>query len=156
MSPLSPTAVLISVVGALGIAAVSASGGWVVRGWKADADTLVKVTNEQVARERVQMRLDAAAEELEKSRQGRDAQLTQTRTTIREIYRDRPIPADCAVPPAGRSLLVNLGANGPEWSASTGGQQGAMPPTTEAPGADAGPGPAGLGGGDSEDVRGLR
>jgi len=93
--------------GAAGALLVGVMGGWTVRDWKADSDALE-------AEEKAQARYEARVNDLAEQSL-RFEQLAQTirasertdRETIREIYRDKVVPAECAVPLAGVSLLDN-------------------------------------------------
>lgn len=82
-------------------------GGWTVRDWKADSD-------EAKAKDRAftqyQAMTEALADQslvLEYTVQSLRAGERRDRETIREIYRNVEVPADCAVPAAGVSLLNN-------------------------------------------------
>lgn len=87
-------------------------GGWRIRAWQADAEKLLAMNAAAEARQILQQQLQAKSAELETVRAELDARMQNTTVKIREIYRDRPIPSDCAAPPAARSLLISLGANG--------------------------------------------
>lgn len=87
--------------------------GWSVRDWKADADALK-------ASEAAAKAQDAAVAAVSKSSTlfqdlaaGMRPLETKTRNTIREVYRNVEVPADCAVPDAGVRLLdaARLNAN---------------------------------------------
>lgn len=80
-------------------------GGWTVRDWKADAAALAAVEKADKLRDRMQGKVDAKAGELEALRVQHGDAATITNTQLREIYHDRTIPADCAVPDAARSVL---------------------------------------------------
>lgn len=79
--------------------------GWTVRDWKADADALSAVLKAEELEDEMQGKVDAAVAKYEELRSAQEPQKIQTRNTIREIYRDRPIPADCAVPSDATSVL---------------------------------------------------
>jgi hypothetical protein len=82
-----------------------AMAGWTVRDWKADSDALkaeeqaftqYKAFTETLADQ--SLRYETLAQSL-RAGERRD------RETIREIYRDTQVPADCAVPAAGVRVL---------------------------------------------------
>lgn len=95
-------AVLYGVGGAL---LVGALGGWTVRDWKADSDQLEQVERAHKAEKAAIAAVNLPSQKFEQILADlRPAQI-QTRNTIREVYRDVKVPTDCAVPPAGVSLL---------------------------------------------------
>jgi hypothetical protein len=59
----------------------------------------------------------------------------ETRNTIREIFRDTPVPAECAAPDALVGLLVDKASIA---NAAAVGQSGATMPTDSEPSASAG------------------
>lgn len=84
---------------------VGALGGWTVRDWKADADALRVVEAANKAKGRMTVKVEQSSAKLEEVlAQLRPAEI-ETRNTIREVYRNVEVPADCAVPPAGVRLL---------------------------------------------------
>ncbi|AIT81584.1 hypothetical protein [Novosphingobium pentaromativorans] len=91
--------------GAAAAALVGAWGGWTVRDWKRDSEVLAgiekatELVNEQLAT------IDAAAQAYEQEREDARVQTNVRESTIREIYRDRPVPADCAVGDDVRGVL---------------------------------------------------
>lgn len=91
--------------GAAGALFAGFFAGWSVRDWKADADTLAAYERADQLREKMQAKVDAASSDFEAWRIGADSRSIETRNTIREIYRDVEVPADCAVPVAGVGLL---------------------------------------------------
>lgn len=100
MLPIPPIAYIAAGTLVLGLFA-----GWSVRDWKADADALSAVLKAEELEDEMQGRVDAAAARYEELRSQQEPQKIQTRNTIREIYRDRPIPVDCAVPADATSVL---------------------------------------------------
>lgn len=90
---------------AIGALLLGTFAGWTVRDWKADADALSAVLKAEKLEDEMQGRVDAAVAKYEELRSAQEPQKIQTRNTIREIYRDRPIPADCAVPADATSVL---------------------------------------------------
>lgn len=82
-------------------------GGWTVRDWKADA-TQTKAFDVLIAtNDRMQGKVDARAADFEALRQSIEPQRAEVRNTIKEIYRDVPVPADCALRPDALSVLEN-------------------------------------------------
>lgn len=91
----------------LGALLAGALAGWTVRDWKADSDALE-------AEKRAQTEYAAAVQALADQSLAYEALAQSTRNaerrdreTIREIYRNVQVPASCAVPPAGVSVLDN-------------------------------------------------
>lgn len=82
-------------------------GGWTVRDWKADSD---EAKAEQKAFTQYQAMTEALADQslaLEYTVQSLRAAERSDRETIREIYHNVEVSAECAVPAAGVSLLDN-------------------------------------------------
>jgi hypothetical protein len=82
-------------------------GGWTVRDWKADSD---KLEAEQKAFTQYTALTEALADQslsYEILAQGLRASERRDRETIREIYRNVQVPAECAVPAGAVSLLDN-------------------------------------------------
>lgn len=80
-------------------------GGWTVRDWKADSD---EAKAKDQAFTQYTALTDALADQslvLEYTVQSLRAGERRDRETIREIYRDKIVPSDCAVPDAAVSLL---------------------------------------------------
>ena len=84
---------------------MGAIGGWTVRDWKADAAAKAAVEATAKLKDEMQEKMDLQATAYEVWRQGLEPQKIETRNTVREIYRDRKIPAQCAVPAGAISLL---------------------------------------------------
>lgn len=113
-------------VGALILAAAAFGAGWQVRTWKANSDQLEAVAAVETKRAEAVARLDAQAIAFEDERLALSQRAIETRSTIREIYRDLPPPpANCAAPDAARRLLIDAGATGAHND--TGQPQGAVP-----------------------------
>lgn len=91
-----------------GCLAVGVLGGWTVRDWKADADALAAVRKAERIQAAMQKRIDDQATEFEAFRATIEPARIESRNTIREIFRDVPVPENCAPPPAAVSLLDNL------------------------------------------------
>lgn len=81
------------------------AAGWTVRDWKRDAEVLagIKKATELVDQQRGV--IDKAAQVYEQEKQDAGAQNVVRENTIREIYRDRKVPVDCAVPDAAAGVL---------------------------------------------------
>ncbi|OWQ98028.1 hypothetical protein [Sphingopyxis witflariensis] len=98
-------------VGGVAIAAVSFGSGYTVRAWKADSDIakIEQKLEEEAAAQRA--RADTAAAKYEEARSALDTQSYRTQTTIREVYRNVQVPAECAVlEPAADSLRSSVDA----------------------------------------------
>lgn len=91
--------------GAAASALLGVIGGWTVRDWKRDSEVLagIKKATEQVDQQR--QVIDKAALAYEQERENERFQTNVRESTIREIYRDRPVPADCAVGGDVRGVL---------------------------------------------------
>ena len=126
--------VLYSAGGAL---LVGALGGWTVRDWKADSDQLAAVERANKAEKAAIAAVSKPAAEYEQVLSALRPREIQTRNTIREVYRDVEVPADCAVPPAATRVLddARLRAN----AAATGELGPDVRRAAEAPGAAARP-----------------
>lgn len=119
--------------GAAGALVAGFLGGWTVRDWKADSDALAASEAAAKLHDKLeQVQADNAIRYEQFAAANRSA-VAQDRSTIREIYRNVEVPADCAAPAAAVSLLDNarLSAN----AAATGEPR----PTLPAGGAAAGP-----------------
>jgi hypothetical protein len=82
-----------------------ALAGWTVRDWKADSD---KLDAEEKAFAQYKALTEALADQslaYEVLAQGIRADERRDRETIREIYRDRQVPANCTVPDVAVRLL---------------------------------------------------
>jgi hypothetical protein len=93
--------------GGAGALLAGALGGWTIRDWKADSDALE-------AEEKAQAQYIAAVEALADQSLAYETLAQSIRTseradreTIREIYRDKIVPAECAVPADAVGLLDN-------------------------------------------------
>lgn len=87
--------------------------GWSVRDWKADADALRAVEAANKAQQAAVAAVDTSSTKLETVVAELQPLEIETRNTIREVYRNVEVPADCAVPAAGVRLLddARLNAN---------------------------------------------
>lgn len=85
--------------------------GWSVRDWKADADALRAVKAANDAQKAAIAAVGKPSERFENTvTQLRPLEI-ETRNTIREVYRNVEVPADCAVPAAGIRLLDDARVN---------------------------------------------
>lgn len=81
------------------------AGGWTVRDWKADADQHKAAEKAEKQRDVAQAELFRQAKAFEEWRQQQDVARVESRNTIREVFRNVPVSADCAAPTAVFSLL---------------------------------------------------
>lgn len=102
---LNPIPISWCLAGGVALLAVGAVGGWTVRDWKRDSEVLagLKKATEQVEQQR--QVIDKAALAYEQERDDARSQIRVRESAIREIYRDRPVPADCAVGDDVRGVL---------------------------------------------------
>lgn len=106
----------------IAVAVAGFAGGWAVRDWKADAEALKAVERLIAEKDRMQTKVDAASAKYEKMRADLEPGKIETRNTIREIYRDVEVPAECAAAPDVVGVLET--ARGRANAAATG-QSGA-------------------------------
>lgn len=99
--------------------------GWTVRDWKADASELAATNKLIDTKDRMQGKVDAKAGEFEAFRLSLPPQREIDRTTIKEAYRDVPVPADCALRPDALRVLDD--ARERANAAATGQSGGAVP-----------------------------
>lgn len=106
-------------------------GGWTVRDWKADAAAFHAVEKADKLRDKLQGKVDGKSAEYEALLADHNQASTATQTTLREIYHDIKVPADCAVPDAAAGVLDSAIARA---NAEAGGQPGpALPAAGPAP-----------------------
>jgi hypothetical protein len=86
---------------------VGALAGWTVRDWKADSEALKAEKRAQAEYVAVVQALADQSLAYETLAQSLRTSERRDRETIREIYRNVEIPAECAVPDAAVSLLNN-------------------------------------------------
>ncbi|MGF7152528.1 hypothetical protein [Novosphingobium gossypii] len=91
--------------GAGAAALLGAWGGYAVCDWRRDSADLAKLQAAVAQVEKETGRLKAAGDKLEESRAIERSASTVRESTIREIYRDRPAAADCALDPAAGRVL---------------------------------------------------
>ena len=92
---------------AAGALLTGALAGWTVRDWKADSDTLEATEAEWTQYKAFTETLADQSLQLEYTQQKLRYGERRDRETIREIYRNVQVSADCAVPDAAVSLLNN-------------------------------------------------
>ena len=108
-------------------------GGWTVRDWKADADQVAAIKKGEKVRDELQAQLDAKAVEFETFAAANQTAAISGRNTIERIYRNVPVPANCAVPAAASGVLesarerANRAASGELESAVPTGTASARP-----------------------------
>lgn len=91
--------------GAIGALLVGVATGWTVRDWRADSEQLAAVQEAEQERERLQRLVEDQADAFEMLRARGQAAAIAERNTIREIYRNVEVAADCAVPADAVSVL---------------------------------------------------
>ncbi len=108
-----------------------ALGGWTIRDWKADSDALKAETKAQREYQAAVQMLAEQSLAYEALAQSIRAAERSDRETIRTIYRDKVIPAECAADPAAVRVLSEAvkRAN----AAATGEPVGPMPAPTASP-----------------------
>ena len=84
---------------------IGALGGWTVRDWKADSDQLAAVERANKAEKAAINAVYTPSEDYEQVLAYLRPREIETRNTIREVYRNVEVPADCAVPAAGVGVL---------------------------------------------------
>ena len=130
---MNPIPVTWCLAGAGAAALLGAWGGWTVNDWRHDSQALSGMEAAVKKLDAVRSAIDRAATTYEQEKQDAAIQSTVRESTIREIYKDRPVPADCAVPDAARSVLdnavnaANARASGQSASAVPGAAQAAAP-----------------------------
>lgn len=86
--------------------ATGLAGGWTARDWKADSDQLAILQKEAAERSKLQEKLFAQATSFEEWRNKLEVNKVENRNTIREVFRNVPVRADCAAPAAAYSMLA--------------------------------------------------
>ena len=77
---------------------IGALGGWTIRDWKADSDQLAANNRLIVAKDAAINAANKPSEDYAKVLADIRPREIETRNTIREVYRNVEVPADCAVP----------------------------------------------------------
>ncbi|MCJ2189165.1 hypothetical protein [Novosphingobium beihaiensis] len=91
--------------GALAAAVAGGLAGWTVRDWKRDSEVLAEFQSAAKDLKQARETVDHAATAYEQERDDDRARTAVRESTIREIYHDRTVPADCAVPAAAVRVL---------------------------------------------------
>lgn len=88
--------------------------GWQVQGWRCEARLSDVQDSLQAQKDALLDALNQNANDFEQARTDNAEAVVRDRETIRTIYRDRKIPADCALPADAARLLneARLRANG--------------------------------------------
>lgn len=102
---MNPLPISWCLVGGAALLVVGAVGGWTVRDWKRDSEVLDELKKTAALVEHQRQVIDKAARAYEQEREDARAQTSVRESAIREIYRDRPVPADCAVGSDVRGVL---------------------------------------------------
>jgi hypothetical protein len=89
----------------LGLVLASFGAGYKVRSWKCDAALLKVERANEKARAKMQAQVEASAAAYETDRSEAHVNSITRQETVRTIYRDRQVSADCAVPDVARSVL---------------------------------------------------
>lgn len=113
--------------GALALTVAAFAAGWQVRSWRCDAALRDYEQAVQAEMDKRQQRYDAVSAQYETERTDGQQQHTTRVDRINTIYKDRIIPADCAVPDDVRRLLVEAVTSA---NTSTVGKSGSTLPTT--------------------------
>ena len=93
--------------GAAGVCILTGlAGGWTLRDWKADSDELAALQKAEATRDDLQKKLFAQATSFEAWRDKLEVNKVENRNTIREVFRNVPVRADCAAPVAAYGLLA--------------------------------------------------
>ncbi|WP_288806374.1 hypothetical protein [uncultured Novosphingobium sp.] len=130
---MNPIPVTWCLAGAGAAALLGAWGGWTVNDWRHDSQALSNMEAAVKKLDAARAAIDRTATTYEQEKQDASIQSTVRESTIREIYKDRAVPADCAVPDAARSVLdnavdaANARASGQPASAVPGAAQAATP-----------------------------
>lgn len=95
----------LAIGGALALTIAAFAAGWQVRSWRCDAAMREYEQAVQAEMDKRQQRYDAVSAQYEAERTNGQQQHTTRVDRINTIYKDRIIPADCAVPDDVRRLL---------------------------------------------------
>lgn len=117
--------------GALCVTVLGFAAGWQVRSWRCDAALRDHEQAVQAEMDKRQQRYDAMSAQYEAERTDGQQQHTTRVDRINTIYKDRIIPADCAVPDDVRGLLVEAVASAN--TDATGKSGSTLPTATPAP-----------------------
>ena len=121
----------LAIGGALALTIAAFAGGWQVRSWRCEAAMREYEQAVQAEMDKRQQRYDAVSAQYEAERTNGQQQHTTRVDRINTIYKDRIIPADCAVPDDVRRLLSEAVASA---NTDTTGKSGrTLPTATPAP-----------------------
>jgi hypothetical protein len=95
----------IKLAGTVAVAALIFGAGWTANDWRHDSKALAALADATKAANDSAAYMRAQGDAYEKDRQDDQTQSTVRESTINTIYRDRPVPADCAVPADAGSVL---------------------------------------------------
>lgn len=84
---------------------LGAWGGWTANDWRHDSKALTALADATKAANDAAAHMRDQGAAYEKDRQDDQVQSTVRESRISTIYRDRPVPADCAVPDDAGSVL---------------------------------------------------
>ncbi len=110
-------------------------GGWAVCDWRADSRALAATERLIEAKDEAQAMIDAGAVKFETFRQSIGPERERVSNTIREVYKNVPVSADCALLPDALSVLESARQRA---NAATLGQSG-EPMPADSPDASVGP-----------------
>lgn len=102
---MNPIPVTWCLAGALAASVAAFGAGWQVRAWRCDAALSEALQQAEKQRAALQAQVELQSTNYEGERADASVDHTTRETTIRTIYRDIAVPADCAVPDAARSVL---------------------------------------------------
>lgn len=103
---MNPIPVTWCLAGALAALAIGFGAGWQVSGWRHEAKQADALRQQQVAYEKRIATINEKAREYEQEREAARVVQREREHTIREIYRDVPVPSECAAPDGVRSVLA--------------------------------------------------
>ena len=116
---------------AAGAALISFTAGWTINGWRYKSREAKAIEQAYAARDAANAKANNLAADYEIVRAALDDRSAETTTKIRTVYRDRKIPADCAIPAGAASLLND--ARSSANAAITGKSGGTMPDNSSSP-----------------------
>lgn len=85
----------------------AAFGGWTARDWQCKAAEVAAIKQVAAEKERMQGVIDEQAIAYEEAKAAAAAVSVHRTHTIREVFRDVPVDASCAPPPAVGSVLLD-------------------------------------------------
>ena len=113
------------------------AAGWQVQGWRCDARVADIENTMQAQKDALQDALNQSATDFEQTRADTVRATIRDRETLRVIYRDIQVPADCALPADAVRLLDNARHRAND---ATGEPSQPLPTSSPAAGTNAGPG----------------